>query len=255
MTGSSPDAVIGAASDTPVRAVAQSVSDALPPSPGRDYFDSLRSARSSLDDFSAIGPPAVIVNELDRRLLVAEGSEWWGRGSTPDRGKAFARSVSDGVKGEFAKIRAPKDQLIVLTNRHATIPLALTSGTTYNVWVKVGLESDKLAFKDGVACHSSALPAQTTCLTLELKPGAQTVPVKATANFTGSFHVQVDLLTNTPAPAKISTGRLSIRSTAYNIVALALMAAAALFILLSLARGMARRRIALQGAPAGAPVD
>jgi hypothetical protein len=255
MTGSSPDAVVNAASDTPVRAVAQSVSDALPPSPGRDYFDSLRSARSSLEDFTAIGPPAVIVNELDRRLLVGEGSEWWGRGSTPDRGKAFARSVADGVKGEFAKIRAPKDQLIVLTNRHATIPLALTSGTTYKVWVKVGLESDKLAFKDGVACHSSGLPAQTTCLTLELKPGAQTVPVKATANFTGSFHVQVDLLTNTAAPARISTGRLSIRSTAYNIVALALMAAAALFILLSWARSMARRRIALQGAPAGAPVD
>src|SRR3979490_1113573 len=98
----------------------------------------------------AVAPPAVIVNELVRRLLVAEGSEWWGRGSTPDGGKAFARSVSDGVKGEFAKIRAPKDQLIVLTNRHATIPLALTSGTTYKVWVKVGLESDKLAFKDGV---------------------------------------------------------------------------------------------------------
>jgi hypothetical protein len=255
MTGASPDAVIDAASDIPVRAVAQSVSDALPQSPGRDYFDSLRLARSSLDDFTAIGPPAVIVNELVRRLLIAEGSQWWGRGSTPDRGKAFARSVSDGVKGEFAKIRAPKDQLIVLTNRHATIPLALNSGTTYKVWVKVGLESDKLAFKDGVACHSPALPAQTTCLTLELKPGAQTVPVKATANFTGSFHVQVDLLTDTSAPARISTGRLSIRSTAYNIVALALMAAAALFILLSWARSMARRRIALQGAPAGAPVD
>jgi hypothetical protein len=255
MTGASPDAVIGAASDTPVRAVAQSVSDALPQSPGRDYFDSLRLARSSLDDFTAISPPAVIVNELVRRLLIAEGSEWLGRGSAADRGKAFARSVSDGVKGEFAKIRAPKDQLIVLTNRHATIPLALTSGTSYNVWVKVGLESDKLAFKDGVPCHSSGLPSQTTCLTLELKPGAQTVPVKATANFTGSFHVQVDLLTDTSAPAKISTGRLSIRSTAYNVVALALMAAAALFILFSWARGMARRRIALQGAPAGAPVD
>jgi Family of unknown function (DUF6049) len=255
MTGAAPDAVIAATSDPPVRVIAQNVSDALPPSPGRDYFDSLRLARSSLDDFTALGPPAIIVNELVRRLLVAEGSEWWGRGTTPDRGKAFARSVSDGVKGEFAKIRAPTDQLIVLTNRHATIPLALTSGTTYNTWVKVGLESDKLAFKDGAPCHSPALPAQTTCLTLELRPGAQTVPVKATANFTGSFHVQVDLLTDTSAPARISTGRLSIRSTAYNIVALALMGAAALFILLSWARTMGRRRIALQAPTAGAPVD
>ncbi|MEA2587191.1 MAG: hypothetical protein QOH66_118 [Actinomycetota bacterium] len=255
MTGTAPDAVVGGASDPPARLVAQNVSDALPQSPGRDYVELLRSARSSLGDFTAIAPPAAIVNELNRRLLVAEGSEWLGRGSAADRGKAFARSVSDGVKGEFAKIQAPRDQLIVLTNRHATIPLALTSGTSYNVWVKVGLESDKLAFKDGVPCHSSGLPSQTTCLTLELKPGAQTVPVKATANFTGSFHVQVDLLTDTSAPAKISTGRLSIRSTAYNVVALALMAAAALFILFSWARGMARRRIALQGAPAGAPVD
>lgn len=255
MTGAAPDVVVGDASDPPPRLVAQNVSDALPQSPGRDYFESLRSARSSLDDFTAIGPPAAIVNELNRRLLLAEGSEWWGRGSSADRGKALARSVSDGVKGEFAKIRAPRDQLIVLTNRRATIPLALTSGTTYKVWVKVGLESDKLAFKDGLPCHTSSLPAQTTCLTLELMPGAQTVPVKATANFTGSFHVQVDLLTDTSAPARISTGRLSIRSTAYNVVALALMAAAAAFILLSLARGMARRRIALQAPPAGAPVD
>src|SRR5437764_187129 len=227
MPGTAPDAVVGGAPDPPLRLVAQNVSDALPQSPGRDYFELLRTARSSLEDFMGLDPPAVIVNELNRRVLIAEGSEWWGRGSSADRGKAFARSVSDGVKGEFAKIRAPRDQVIVLTNRHATIPLALTSGTTYRVWVKVGLESDKLAFKDGLPCHTSSLPAQTTCLTLELMPGAQTVPVKATANFTGSFHVQVDLLTDTSAPARISTGRLSIRSTAYNVVALALMAAAA----------------------------
>src|SRR5207253_2669373 len=73
MTGTAPDAVVGETSDPPARLVAQSVSDALPQSPGRDYFESLRSARSSLDDFMAIGPPAVVVNELNRRLLIAEG--------------------------------------------------------------------------------------------------------------------------------------------------------------------------------------
>ena len=251
MTGAAPDAMIAGATDTPVRTVAQSVSYALPQSPGKDFFDQLRSARVSLDDFSAIGPPLDVIAELTRRLLIAEGSESWGQNGAPDRGRGFARSVLDAVKGEFAKIQAPRDQLIVLTNRHATIPLAITSKTTYKVHVKVGLESDKLAFKDGVPCHSPSLPAQTTCLPLDLSPGAQTIQVKATANFTGSFHVQVDLLTDTSAPARISTGRLSIRSTAYNIVALALMAGAALFILFSWARSVARRRGT--GAPASGP--
>ena len=145
----------------------------------------------------------------------------------------------------------------MLTNRHATIPLALTSLTTYPVTVRVGLESDKLAFLGTVSgvkgepCNSTAVPGQTTCLTLALLPGAQTIQVKATANFTGSFHVQVDLLTDNASPARISTGRLSIRSTAYNIVALGIMGGAALFILVSWVRGVGRRRAA--GAPPPAP--
>jgi hypothetical protein len=196
-----------------------------------------------------------MIDQLARNVLIAEGAEWWGKGGSADRGRGFARSVVDAVKTEFAKIQAPKDQLIVLTNRHATIPLALTSRTTYKVRVKVGLESDKLAFQNGVPCRIPTLPAQTTCLSVDLKPGAQTVQVKATANFTGSFRVKVDLLTDTSAGAKISTGRLSIRSTAYNIVALALMGAAGAFILLSWARSVAKRRIALQGSLAGPPVD
>lgn len=257
MTGVTPDLVLSQATDTPVRNVAASVSDALPqaPAPARDYFDALRAARTALDDFSTIGPPVAMIDQLARNVLIAEGAEWWGKGGSADRGRGFARSVVDAVKTEFAKIQAPKDQLIVLTNRHATIPLALTSRTTYKVRVKVGLESDKLAFQNGVPCRIPTLPAQTTCLSVDLKPGAQTVQVKATANFTGSFRVKVDLLTDTSAGAKISTGRLSIRSTAYNIVALALMGAAGAFILLSWARSVAKRRIALQGSLAGPPVD
>lgn len=255
MTGVTPDLILSQATDTPVRNIAASVADALPQAPARDYFDALRSARSSLDDFSTIGPPVATINAMGRNVLIAESAEWWGRSASADRGRAFARSVSDAVKGEFAKIQAPADQLIVLTNRRATIPLALTSKTTYEVKVKVGLESDKLAFQNGVPCKIPTLPAQTTCLSVHLKPGAQTLQVKATANFTGSFHVKVDLLTDTSAGAKISAGRLSIRSTAYNVVALALMGAAAAFILLSWARSVAKRRIALQSSLAGPPVD
>lgn len=257
MTGVTPDGVIAQSTDTSVRALAQSVTDALGPAPAKDYLDQLRSARAALDNFAAIGPPATLVDQLTRRLLVAEGGQWWGKGSTSDRGRGYARAVSDAVKGEFAKIRAPKDQLIVLTNRHATIPLALTSLTTYPVTVRVGLESDKLAFLGTVSgvkgepCNSTAVPAQTTCLTLSLLPGAQTIQVKATANFSGSFHVQVDLLTDNASPARISTGSLAIRSTAYNIVALGIMGGAALFILVSWVRGVGRRRAA--GGPPPAP--
>jgi len=51
----------------------------------------------------------------------------------------------------------------------------------------------------------------------------------------------------------ISRGNLFISSTAYNLVALSIMGAAALFILLSWAGGIARRRVG--GLSAGAPVD
>ena len=249
MTGAAPDSALAQVSETTVRLVAQNIADSLPQAPARDYLDQLRAARSSLDDFVGLGPPSPMIFDLTRRLLVAEGGDWWGRPSSPDRGKALARSVVDAVKAEFAKIKAPRDQTIVLTTHQATIPLALTSGLNYKVWVRVGLETDKLAFDRGEPCHSPLLPAQTTCLRLELQPGAQTVPVRAVANFTGSFHVNVDLLTDRSPPAQISTGKLSIRSTAYNIVALGLMAAAALFILLSWARTVARRKVAATEVP------
>jgi hypothetical protein len=267
MTGARPDDVLAQGKDAAqgkdtVQTVSQNAADAGPQTPSKDYFEALRTARRTLDDFAALQPtlavgngpngPSVqtLIDQLTRHLLDAESEEWWGRGPTPDRGKALARSVSSGLQGQLRKIRIQsRNQTITLTSRGATIPLVLESGVNYPVLVVIKLTSDKVEFQGGQPCFDPQGPA--TCLTKVLLPRAQTIQVRAKSKFSGSFQVKV-ALRSVPG-LQIAQARLLIRSTAYNLLALSIMGAAALFILLSWLGGIARRRMAVS--LAGAPVD
>jgi hypothetical protein len=255
LTGVDPDSAIAEVTSAPLRTVSQSVSAAGVVTPGKDYFDALKAAHARLDDFAALGPSAAApsldaegarmfrekLDGLGRQILVAESSEWWGRGSAPDRGRAIARSVTDDLKTEFAKIKIQSsDQTITLTDRQAAIPLVLESGVSYPVQVVIYLESDKVAFPGGQPCPGLA-PTQATCLGKLLYPRAQTIQVRAKAKLSGRFAVRVELRT-TPG-VLISRGNLFVSSTAYNLVALSIMGAAALIILVSWARALARRKV------------
>ncbi|HLI55752.1 MAG TPA: hypothetical protein VKY26_01845, partial [Actinomycetota bacterium] len=85
-------------------------------------------------------------------------------------------------------------------------------------------------------------------LTVTLLPRLQTIRVRALAAFSGRLPVQIEVRAlNPPDNTTISQGRLLIRSTAYNIVALGIVGAAALFLLATWAWGFVRRRLAAPG--------
>lgn len=248
MTGATPDA-LAASGTAPAANVADSVAPAGPSDPGKDYFDALRTAGQKLSDFEAVSPPEQLTNNLVRRLLVAEGGEWWGRASTPDKARPFTAYVTRKVNAELAKIQINRNLTITITSQRAKIPFVIESGLSYNVKVMLYLASDKLRFTQGSACPGQQ-QGQATCLLQTIKPRAQTIVVHAAANFSGRFPVQVEV--RTPANVLITRGSLLIRSTAYNIVALVIMGAAALFLLIAWARGFLRRRVAHAGSePAG----
>ncbi|HEU5002683.1 MAG TPA: DUF6049 family protein [Actinomycetota bacterium] len=249
MAGATPDA-LAATGTAPAIDVADSVVSAGPSDPGKDYFDALRTAGKRLSDFEAIGPPARLVNDLTRRLLVAEGEEWWGRGSTPDKGRPFATYVTNRVKAELAKIQINRNSTVTITSQKAKIPFAVESGLGYPVTVMFYLASDRLTFTQGSACPGQK-PGQATCLMQTLKPRAQIIVVHASAKFSGQFPVQIEV--RTPANVLITRGSLLVRSTAYNIVALVIMGAAALFLLIAWARGVVRRRVRSEVHPEAAP--
>lgn len=239
MVGITPDAATTAGT-LPGRVMVQKVPDDGLATPPKEYFSALRTARQRLDEFKSLSPPPDLVNQLTKQLLIAEGGEWWAKGSGAAGGEAFARAAINQVNGQLSKIRVG-DQTYTLTSKGAEIPLTVDSGLDYQVKVVLYLASDKLTFEQGGPCPGVP-SSQATCLTVTLSPKLQTIRVRALSTFTGRVPVQIEV--RTPTNATISQGLLHVRSTAYNIVALGIVGAAALFLLVTWTWGFVRRRVA-----------
>lgn len=207
--------------DTSVRGVA---------APDPDYLSALAQARVEIDRFSELGPPPARLAAMEQRLLIAEAGDNWPP-ATSDRGRDMARSIEPYVRAEFEKIKAPSPQTITLTSQNGVIPLLISSSLDYPANVVVRLDSDKLRFPDGER------------LVQKLQPPNQQIEVKTIARATGTFPLRV--IVETPeSGVAISSTRLVIRSTDYNVVAVAITAGAAIFLVGFWVIGAARRRLA-----------
>lgn len=249
LAGATPDTIMANQVKLASRTITDNASGAEPPTPPKEYFDALRTARERLGNFLDLAPPAEMADNLTRRLLVAEGGEWWDRNGAPQRGEAFARWVTNRVNTEFSRIQV-RNQTITVTSSRAAIPLGIDSRVTYPVQVVIRLGSEKLRVLHGQSC-SAVPPITATCLPKTLLPGTQFILIQTAANFSGRFPVQVDL--QTPNNVTIAKGRLLIRSTAYNVVALSIVGAAGVFILASWIAGILRRRV--RSAPGMSPSE
>jgi len=127
-------------------------------------------------------------------------------------------------------IRAPAPQTITLTSRTGVIPLSVGSALEYPVDVVIRLESDKLRFPDGNRIDVD-----------QLKPPNQTFRVRAITQASGTFPLKVQVLT--PSGQLVSDSQLTIRSTAYNVVALSITGGAAVFLVGWWAIGAVRGRL------------
>lgn len=218
-------------------ATSETVLENGPDLPSESYFTALNDARRAIARYSTLSPPPARIGALSRRLLIAQSTDWWSSRNSLARGLAFAEAIPPSVSAEIRKVRAPASQTITLTSRTGVIPLSVGSGLNYPVDVVLQLDSDKLTFPDG-----NRIPIRN------LRPPTRTIQVRAITQSSGTFPLNVRLFT--PSGTLISDSQLTIRSTAYNVVALSITAAAGVFIMGWWMAGWLRRR--QRGDPAAA---
>lgn len=195
----------------------EDVLDAWPDLPPQSYFEALERASDAIARYSSISPPALQIGALNRRLLVAQSADWWSTTGRLERAEEFATEIPDSVAEELGRIRGPGPQTITLTSNTGVIPLSIGSGLDYPVDVVLRLDSDKLRFPDGQRVDIQ-----------DLRPPNHTIRVRASTDASGTFPVQVQVFT--PGGLLISDTVLTVRSTAYNIVALSITGGAAVFL-------------------------
>jgi hypothetical protein len=234
LTATTPDAIasdISPPSGGPVRLASQeTILKDGPGSPGAAYFASINDALKAIGSFAGLAPPANRLLKFQQRLFIAESTDWWGTDADQRLGRRFAQAIPIAVAREINMIRGPAPQTITMTSRSGVIPLSVGSGLAYPVNVVVRLDSDKLRFPDG-----------DRIVIDKLAPPNLTIRVRAITQSSGTFPLRVQIMS--PKGLRISDTLLTIRSTAYNIVALAITGGAAVFLMGWWAVGAARRRI------------
>ena len=198
-------------------ATSEDVLENGPELPPQSYFAALSTARRAISRYSALSPPSARIGSLapvahcrKHRLVDQPGGA--GTGNLIRRGNPGLHQQ----RAEQAAHAGP--QTITLTSRTGVIPLSVGSGLGYPVDVVLQVHSDKLRFPDGDRITIS-----------KLQPPNQTIQVRAITQSSGTFPLDVSLFT--PDGTLISESQLTIRSTAYNVVALWITAAAGLFII------------------------
>lgn len=198
----------------------------------RTYIEAIKQVRRHEGTYlSLLADPSAATDALapDRvatMLLLAEGGQFVGN---EEDGLAFVRSIQEGLDGELGKIRLDEGQQFTLTSQNRPIPVRLRNGTAAPVAVTVRLVSPHLRLDRGNA------------ETVTLEPGDNVVNFDVHLETAGVFEVQV--LIESPSGGEISEGTLTVRSTAFNRIALWItLAAGILFLALWARRLLPRRR-------------
>lgn len=210
----------------------------IPEGPVPEVAEAVDDAREAIEMFADIEGSPQILAQLESRLLMSESAAWW-TGDLIDEARSFALGISASVRGEFDKFQAPQPQTITLTSRTATIPLTVTSQADYPAEMVIRLDSDKLSFPDSEPCPGAP---EASCVQVRLQPLTQTIPVATIADDSGTFPLRVSLLTPNSG-FTINSSRLAIRSTAYNLLAVAITIGAGVFLFGWWTVGAVRRRL------------
>jgi hypothetical protein len=191
----------------------------------RTYVDFIKQTRRWIETYrSMLIDESTEPDRLDTKLLLAESGQFLVDQAT---GLSFVGSAREETGSVFGKIR-PDTKLITLTSSSGTgVPIRVTNGNREPVRVSVRLVSSHLR---GSPQSSLVLKADST----------QTVNFDVQLNTSGRFSVDVEV--TSPSGRVINTGKLIVRSTAYNRFALFITIGAALLALLVWARRFVPRR-------------
>ncbi len=193
------------------------------------------------------GLPTVAIQTQRQRIagLVASTSTPAARAVTTQLGDLVLAGESDrlrpaqqslvlhntdlAVKAQFAQLQVAGDQSITLTSQRGRVPVTIISSAPYPVTATLTLSSDKLLFPDG----------QTQSVTLHSNTNNFYVNVETRAS--GLFKVGVTLYSPTGGVV-LSSGQVSVRSTATSVVGIILSVGAVLVLVVWWLRTSRKRR-------------
>jgi Family of unknown function (DUF6049) len=195
--------------------------------PDPSYFDGVREASALVAHFDSVEPPDSFVRRLNRNLMVAQSRAWW---DDLTGGQEYIDETEEEVGTELGKVGIFGGERleIALTSRRGEIPITIFRNTDYPVSVNVVLESTRLELEDNV-------------LPQEIERAQERVTFEVVARSSGEFPLNVRLTT----PDGYGFGdvkRITIRSTAFNRVALGITFGALAFLILFYVVRVIRRR-------------
>lgn len=199
--------------------------------PDPSFFEKIEDAAAIVESFARIRPPVTLVSRLRRDVLVAQSLLWWAdEVDHLETGASFASDARREAEDELGKISIGGGRHITLTSRKGPVPLALQNDTDYDVTLEVRLESSDRDLE-----ISDRIVSQT------FSPGATALPVQASARASGIYPVRVRV--QTTDGFQIYETSISIRSTEFNEIALAITIGALVFLVMfSTVRAVRRRR-------------
>ena len=195
-----------------------------PPGPtfSSSYLASLTAARSKIATYQEIlTGDSTLPASLEQLILLAEAGQFT---SQEYLGEQFLNTVGSRLNQQFRQIAPDPESTWTLTQQSGNIAVPIHNLSGRAVKVRIQLESpgNRLLVHDN--SRLVTIPGDGLTLTF----GVQ-------ARTTGRFPVQV-LVTTPDGTTTLSRGRLVVRSTAYNRVALVITIGAALFLLALWAR-------------------
>jgi hypothetical protein len=219
------------------------VTDAVPPEglPDDGYFAAIGDAEAAVQSYSTFlgtDEPRVALQRLRRNVLVAEGRTLWGAGETELAAEYAAAAEAEAV-GEMRKVTLSVPSQTTFTSRTGTLDILLDNGTGYPVEVRVVLRALDMSFQ----------PAE---FDQTFEPGRERLSVQAEAQTSGTFPIEVRI--ETSDGYTIASESMQVRSTEFNVVALAITLGAVAFLIIFYVVKVMRRR-KTRNEPAEAGVD
>ncbi|HEX2049029.1 MAG TPA: DUF6049 family protein [Actinomycetota bacterium] len=204
-----------------------------PSQPDESYLDAVERAHAEVHAFESIGPPDELVERLERNVLVAQSRSWWDDPALLARGAGYARDAADEATAELGKVGVEPVEELTLTSRRGTIPLLLFNEADYAVTVQLHLTSPT---------RSLSVVASNETIERTVEPHESIrLKVEVMTEASGTFPLDVRL--TTPDGTPLQDDPVTVRSTVFNEIALAVtFGALAFLVLFYLVRSVRKRR-------------
>jgi Family of unknown function (DUF6049) len=203
----------------------------FPLDPGAEYFGEIAAAEdlvSSYANFIAGGEQRQTLQRMRRNVLVAEGQSLWAEPDGFEIATSYAVDTRAEAESEMSKVELGVPNETTFTSRAGQLDVSLFNQTGYPVDVEVRLESLDMVFDPDTVERTFA-------------PGTTRLSVQAEAQTSGTFPIQLRVLTEDGRT--VASESIQVRSTEFNVVAVAItLGAVAFLILFYVMRAVFRRR-------------